>query len=187
MKAYKCPAGVWTIGYGHTGVVDGVLVADGMKITQEKAEELLAKDMAVFEKVVNKYDSKYHWNQNEFDALVSFAFNVGNIDTLTASGIRTKETIAQKMLLYDKAKGKTLPGLKKRREAERALFLKPVEVKGDDERVEKIKMIVDGKQIEVDRILKEGTNYIKIRDIAKALGLEVSANGSIPVLKHVDK
>ena len=53
-----------------------------------------------------------------------------------------------------------------------------------DEVVTKAKMIIDGKEIEVERILKDGTNYIKIRDIAKALELDVSNKGSIPILNH---
>ena len=53
-----------------------------------------------------------------------------------------------------------------------------------DEVVTKAKMIVDGKEIEAERILKAGTNYIKIRDIAKALDLEVSNKGNVPILNH---
>ena len=124
--AYKCPAGVWTIGVGHTGTVDGVKIAKGMKITSAKATELLREDCARFEAHVSKYSS-YGWNQNEFDALVSFAFNVGNINGLTASGKRSREEIADKLLAYNKANGKVLAGLTRRRTEERALFLTPCE------------------------------------------------------------
>ncbi|MDD7026949.1 MAG: D-Ala-D-Ala carboxypeptidase family metallohydrolase, partial [Lachnospiraceae bacterium] len=72
----------------------------------------------------------YNWNQNEFDALVSFAFNIGSIDLLTSKGTRTKERIAEKMLLYVKGGGKVLPGLLKRRKEEQALFLTPVNTGG---------------------------------------------------------
>ena len=123
LAAYKCPAGVWTIGYGHTGSD----VKQGLTITQAKAEQLLRQDLAKFERHVMLFDSKYHWNQNEFDALVSFAFNVGNINQLTANKIRTKAQIAQAMLSYNKANGKVLAGLTKRRQAERQLFLTPVQ------------------------------------------------------------
>lgn len=75
LTAYKCPAGVWTIGYGHTAGVK-----QGQKITQEQADGLLTEDLQKYEKKVDKYDGRYWWNQNEFDALVSFAFNVGSID-----------------------------------------------------------------------------------------------------------
>ena len=118
MESYKCPAGVWTIGYGHTS---GVKV--GQVITQAQADAFLVSDVEKFEKKVNKYYEKYGWNQNEFDALVSFAFNIGNIDQLTANGTRSRAVIAEKMVRYNKAKGKVLAGLTKRRQAERKLFL----------------------------------------------------------------
>ena len=125
LAAYLCPAGKWTIGYGHTaGVVQG------MTITQAQAEAFLKQDVEKFEKLVEKYNSKYNWNQNEFDALVSFAFNIGSIDLLTSKGTRTKERIAEKMLLYVKGGGKVLPGLLKRRKEEQALFLTPVNTGG---------------------------------------------------------
>ena len=179
LAAYKCPAGVWTIGYGHTGSD----VKQGLTITQAKAEQLLRQDLAKFERHVMLFDSKYHWTQNEFDALVSFAFNVGNINQLTANKIRTKAQIAQAMLSYNKANGKVLAGLTKRRQAERQLFLTPVQKQEvDDEMVETSKIIVNGKEITVSRILKDGTNSIKIRDVGDALGYTVSANGNIPVL-----
>lgn len=123
LKAYKCAAGVWTIGYGHTNGVKSTNV-----ITQEKAEEYLKEDLEKYEKNVEKYNTKYSWKQNEFDALVSFAFNIGSIDKLTADGTRSREVIAEKILLYNKACGKVLEGLTKRREAERELFLKKQEV-----------------------------------------------------------
>ena len=117
-SAYKCPAGVWTIGYGHsTGV------RPGDKITLSQADELLRQDIARYESIVNAYDSIYHWTQNQFDALCSFAFNIGNITGLTGAGTRDKYMIADKMLLYVNAAGKKLTGLVKRREEERELFL----------------------------------------------------------------
>lgn len=121
LKAYKCAAGVWTIGYGHTAGVQATNV-----ITQEKAEEYLREDITKFEARVNKYQDKYCFNQNEFDALVSFAFNIGSIDKLTADGTRTRATIAEKILCYNKAGGKENEGLKKRRQAEQELFLTPI-------------------------------------------------------------
>ena len=125
LKAYKCPAGVWTIGYGHTGNV-----AAGQTVTQAEADRLLVTDMEKYEKQVNKYFDRYTWNQNEFDALVSFAFNVGSIDQLTANGTRSRAVIAEKILLYNKAAGKVLAGLTKRRKAEWELFLTSCQIKG---------------------------------------------------------
>ena len=120
LTAYKCPAGVWTIGYGHTAGV-----TSGQTITQEEADKMLVCDVEKYERKVNKYYDRYRWNQNEFDALVSFAFNIGSIDQLTANGTRSRAVIAEKILLYNKAGGKLLNGLKRRREAERVLFLTP--------------------------------------------------------------
>lgn len=113
-----------SIGYGHTGPD----VKMGMKITTAQAEELLKKDLRTMVNHVNLVNNKYHYefNQNEFDALVSFTYNIGNINQLTAYGSRSKKTISQKMLLYVKSGGKTLQGLVNRRKAEQKLFLTPV-------------------------------------------------------------
>jgi len=120
LEAYKCPAGVWTIGYGHTAGVKS-----GMKITAEEADKLLREDIAKFEKKVDKYMSTYNFNENQFSALVSFAFNLGSIDGLTDNGKRSISTIKSKILLYVKAGGKTLNGLVRRRQAELQLFNTP--------------------------------------------------------------
>ena len=72
LKAYQDIGGVWTIGYGHTDNVKS-----GDIITQKKADELLLKDLERFEKHVNTYVPIYDFNQNQYDALVSFAFNIG--------------------------------------------------------------------------------------------------------------
>lgn len=123
LKAYKCAADVWTIGYGHTKGVEPYEI-----ITLAEAERLLKEDLEKYERNVEKYHFKYGWNQNEFDALVSFAFNLGSIDKLTAGGTRSRATIAEKMLTYNKiSSGKVLAGLTKRRQAERELFLTPVQ------------------------------------------------------------
>lgn len=118
LDAYKCPAGVWTIGYGHTAGV-----TSGQKISPAQAEAYLRADLEKYEKKVEKYESRYNWTQSEFDAMVSFAYNLGSIDKLTANGTRTKTVIAAKILLYNKAGGKVLAGLTRRRQAERDLFV----------------------------------------------------------------
>ena len=110
----------YTIGYGHYGKD----VDEKQTITKEDALTLLKKDMKRFETKVMKYNNCYNFTQNEFDALVSFAYNVGNIDQLTAKGTRTKKEIADAMLLYIKSGGNVLDGLRKRRIRERELFLK---------------------------------------------------------------
>lgn len=122
LKAYKAvkTEKYYTIGYGHYGAD----VLPNLAITQLQAELLLLHDLNRFCAAVNKYDHIYKWTQNEFDALVSFAFNIGSIDQLTAKGTRTKAQIAAKIPEYCKSGKKVLPGLVRRRTAERALFLK---------------------------------------------------------------
>lgn len=121
LTAYKPVASekYWTIGYGHYGA--DVIV--GMTISQTRAEELLKGDLERFERAVTKLGIGL--NQNQFDALVSFAYNCGegNLKKLCAG--RTKEQIAQAIPLYNKgADKKVLAGLVRRRAAEQALFLK---------------------------------------------------------------
>ena len=121
LKAYRCPAGVLTIGYGHTKGVKS-----GQVITQAQAEELLRQDIVNFCKKVDKYDKIYHFNENEYNALLSFVFNIGNLNQLTANGTRSKKVIGEKMKLYTKAGGKTLNGLVRRRNEEYELYTKGV-------------------------------------------------------------
>jgi lysozyme len=125
IKAYKCPAGTWTIGYGHTGDVK-----EGDQITGHQADVILRYDLERFEREVA--DMAPGANENEFAALVSFAFNLG-------SAALRRSTLLKKFLEGDKAgagaefmkwkyaAGHVLPGLVARRAAERKLFLKPVE------------------------------------------------------------
>ncbi len=124
-KAYRCPAGVWTIGYGCT---EGI--KPGMIWTKEEAEAALKKEIAKFEAAVNRL-VKVDLNQNERDALISFAYNCGE-------GALAKSTLLRKLNKGDRigaarefAKwtrggGRVLPGLVARRDREAALFLKPV-------------------------------------------------------------
>lgn len=130
LKAYKCPAGVWTIGYGHTGTVGGKKIRAGMKISGAKATALLKADMATFEKAVKSL-VKVSLNQNQFDALVSFAFNcgAGNLKNSTLLKMVNRKNFtaaANEFLKWNKGGGKVLAGLTRRREAERKLFLRPV-------------------------------------------------------------
>lgn len=127
LKAYKDEVGVWTIGYGITNAdkaITKVTIKAGLKITEKTADNWLEKALnKKYLPKVMKYNNKYKWNQNEIDALASFAYNIGSIDALTANGTRSRATIAAKMLQYNKAGGKVLNGLTRRRKAERALFL----------------------------------------------------------------
>ena len=124
LAAYRCAAGVWTIGYGHTAGVHS-----GMTITQAQADAYLQQDVAKFEKYVNNpayVPIMEQLNQNQFDALVSFAFNLGAGNLRKLCKGRTAAQIALAMTQYRKANGKVLAGLRRRRAAEQALFNKPV-------------------------------------------------------------
>lgn len=109
-----------TIGYGHYGKD----VKPNQTITESEAVKLLVKDLSGFVAKVNKYNRKYGFTQNEFDALVSFCYNVGNIDGLTKNGTRTKAQIADKFLAYSYSGGNYVKGLYNRRMKEQALFNK---------------------------------------------------------------
>lgn len=120
--AYKClpTEKYFTIGYGHYGPD----VRLGQRITQAEAEDLLKTDLIKYEQRVAQYDHIYHFTQNEFDALVSFCYNVGSINQLTANGTRTRDQIREAMPKYCKAGGNVLKGLVRRRAAELELFNK---------------------------------------------------------------
>lgn len=123
LTAYKDATGTLTIGWGHTGAVDGKPIVSGMTITQAKADSLFDSDLIRFENIVNAYNSKYNFTSNEFSSLVSFAYNVGSIKQLTANGTRSKKAIADAMFKYVYSKGVKLNGLVRRRKKERELFL----------------------------------------------------------------
>jgi len=121
LKAYKCPAGVWTIGYGHTKGVTA-----GMEISQGMAEKMLQEDVLPAERAINALH--INLRQGQFDALVSFIFNLGegnfNRSTLKkkiVAGSKDEE-IATEFRRWNKAGGKVLAGLVKRRESEIKLW-----------------------------------------------------------------
>jgi len=121
LEAYKCPAGVWTIGYGH---IKGV--SEGMTITQEEAEEMLRDEMAEYEGYVNKLVTA-ELNQNQFDAMVSWVYNLGggNLSSSTLLKVLNDGDYAgvpAQMMRWNKAGGKVLEGLTRRRQAEADLF-----------------------------------------------------------------
>lgn len=132
LQAYQDSVGVWTIGYGTTNAdkaITGTTICQGLCISQETADEWLRQSIdRKYASKVDKYD-RYQWTQNEFDALVSFAYNIGSIDQLTANGTRTRAEIANKIPAYNKAGGKVLAGLTRRRKEEQALFLTPAATK----------------------------------------------------------
>lgn len=120
-KTYKCPAGILTIGYGHTGTD----VVPGMEINAAYADAVLKLDIKKFENAVNRLVN-VQINQNQFDALVSFTFNVGE-GKLESSTLLRKVNAGDVQAGEEFSKwvyggGKILPGLIKRRAAEKALF-----------------------------------------------------------------
>lgn len=125
LTAYLCPAKVWTIGYGTTGVAEA---SPGVVITQDRAEQLLQEDIAKFERQVWALVKGAVISQHQFDALVAFAYNVGIGAFKTSTmlkKLRQKDYTgtASEFLRWTKSKGKELPGLVKRRRAESLLFL----------------------------------------------------------------
>ena len=119
LTAYKCPAGVWTIGYGHT---QGVY--EGMTISQAQADNMLREDVKYYADAVNQYQSRFNFNQEEFDSLTSFTYNcgVGSLANVM-SCCNTKQEIAEECKLYNKGGGVVLAGLVRRREEEYKLFM----------------------------------------------------------------
>ncbi len=121
LQAYKCPGGVWTIGYGHTSGVQ-----PGMTITSAEANELLAEDVEVCEKQIISLNLSL--NQNQFDALISFLFNVGfgnfsKSTLLTMVKVNPDDnSIMDEFLKWVYSRGKVLPGLQRRRLAEVKLY-----------------------------------------------------------------
>ena len=121
LEAYHCPAGIYTIGYGHTAGV-----RRGDVIDERKAEQLLAGDLKKFEDVVNRECPRV--NQNQFDALVSFTFNLGETNLRKSTLLKCvkanpdNQNIYTEFLRWNKSKGEVLPRLIRRRKAEAELY-----------------------------------------------------------------
>ncbi|HBM9904053.1 MULTISPECIES: lysozyme [unclassified Enterobacter] len=127
LTAYQDSVGVWTIGYGWTQPVDGKPIRAGMTIKQETAERLLKTGLVSYESDVSRL-VKVDLTQGQFDALVSFTYNLGARSLSTSTLLRKLNAsdyagAADEFLRWNKAGGKVLNGLARRREAERALFL----------------------------------------------------------------
>ena len=140
LKPYLCPAKLWTVGVGHVLYPEQAKMKiedrkdlwlhpeDNRVWTMEQVNALLEFDLDRFERGVARLCPSSTSNQNHFDALVSFSFNVG-LGSLQKSSLRMKynrgeyEEAANEFLKWAKAGGKVLPGLLKRRSDEKALFL----------------------------------------------------------------
>ena len=121
LKAYLCPGGVWTIGYGHTAGVK-----PGMVISEAQAEEYLKADLISFERFLNGLGLAL--NQNQFDALISLIYNIG-IGNFQKSTLLRKarinandNSIMDEFLRWVYSKGRVLPGLQRRRLREMKLY-----------------------------------------------------------------
>ena len=129
LKAYKCPAGIWTIGYGNTFYEDGMKVKEGDVITQERAESLAAFVITQFAVTIAPF-IKQPLNDNQFSACVSLCYNIGQGNFKKSSVFKklninpNDPTIADSFRLWNKGGGKVLTGLVRRREAEIALYFK---------------------------------------------------------------
>lgn len=122
--AYLCPAGVWTIGYGHTADVK-----EGDTMTEEQASELLTQEVAAkYEPIVAEHTQGLELTQGQFDALVSFVYNVGAYNFSKSHLLKLlkegkPDAAAEEFGRWNRARGKVLEGLTARRAAERELFL----------------------------------------------------------------
>jgi lysozyme len=125
VKPGQAVRGTLTIGYGHTSAAGPPRVYAGMKITKEQADSILAADLASVE-IEIEHLVKVSISQNQFDALVSFHFNTGGLgrsSTLRLLNQKKYQAAADALLAWNRAGGKVLQGLVRRRNAERKLFL----------------------------------------------------------------
>ncbi|MFA5186912.1 MAG: lysozyme [Patescibacteria group bacterium] len=130
LTSYKCPAGVWTIGIGTTVLPSGIRVGPGMTCTELEAKLYLTFDLKNFEEQVKKLVT-VPLNENQFAALVSFAYNCGWQSLQASTLLRLLnhgdyELAAEQFGRWTHGGGVVLPGLVRRREAEKKLFLIPV-------------------------------------------------------------
>ncbi len=127
LSAYQDAVGVWTIGYGWTQPVDGVSIKRGMIISMATAERLLRIGLVQYESAVNQL-VKVNLNQDQFDALVSFAYNLGTRSLSTSTLLRKlnagdRAGAAEEFLKWNRAGGTVVAGLARRRAVERLAFL----------------------------------------------------------------
>lgn len=129
LQAYKCPAGIWTIGFGSTYYEDGTRIKQGEVITDYRAKQLLQRTLIQYEQGVDS-NTRDDINQNQFDALVDFAYNLG-VQNLKISQLLKKVnanpsdlSIRSEFGKWAKAGGVVLKGLVARRAAEADLYFK---------------------------------------------------------------
>ena len=121
LKAYQCAAGVWTIGYGHTKGIQ-----PGMVITEETANDMLVEELEEYENYINSMVN-CPLSQNQFDALVSWVYNLGPANLQASTLLKVLNAgdyagVPAQIKRWNKAGGKVLEGLTRRRQAEADLF-----------------------------------------------------------------
>ena len=154
LKAYRCPAGVCTIGYGHTSAAGAPQVVDGMTITQAQAEDILKRDIVKYEVAVMDL-VKVKLTQNQFDVLVDFAYNAG-VGNLKSSTMLKKvnagdfDAVPAELMKWVKGGGKVLPGLVRRRQAAGAWWSADQHVEEQEQRTDPdpvpVRTMADSKQ-----------------------------------------
>jgi len=121
LKSYQDSVGVWTIGYGHTKGVE-----EGQEITQDEAEEMLASELDEYEGYINDM-VECDLEQHQFDALVAWVYNLGPTNLRSSTMLKRLNSndlddVPNQIKRWDKAGGKVLAGLVRRREAEALMF-----------------------------------------------------------------
>ena len=154
LKAYRCPANVCTIGYGHTNGAGAPMVNDGMTITQAQAEDILKRDIVKYEVAVMDL-VKVKLTQNQFDVLVDFAYNAG-VGNLKSSTMLKKinsgdlDAVPAELMKWTKGGGKVLPGLVRRRQAAGAWWSADQHVEEQEQRTDPdpvpVRTMADSKQ-----------------------------------------
>lgn len=168
LQAYRDVGGTLTIGWGHTSGV-----TEGMTITQKQADDIFKSDLQVYVDRVNIYADVYNLNQNQFDALVSFCYNIGNIKGLTNNGTLNKDLIPERMKAYCNCKGVVVQGLVNRRNDEVALWYAPVKGATQKSNEEIAQEVVAGKWGNGDerrvRLASAGYDYNVIQHLVNTM------------------
>ncbi len=167
----------WTIGIGHTSSAGAPVVVKGMTITRAQAFEILARDLQVFEAIVRER-VKVLISQQQFDALVSLCFNIGGTAFAGSSVVRHLNAgryldAAAAFEMWNKAGGRVMSGLVRRREAERALFETDIYVAGG----------AANDDVDVGTVLRRGSKH---PDAIRALQLDLIALGWLPADRDAD-
>jgi lysozyme len=129
LNAYQDSVGVWTIGYGHTSAAGNPAVTSGMKITNQQAEDMLRSDLRKYQAYVEAV-VRVPVNDNQYGAMVSLCYNIGPGNFAKSTLVKKVNAsdwrgAAEQFGVWNKAGGKVLAGLVRRRSAEAALFAKP--------------------------------------------------------------